>query len=93
MVPPLAVRHHRLLTFNAARRQAEESRCQEQTGALQSPKLLFQTKMSLSPVSAPAEVVDEMAQALPVCLRGKQQPPTSLLQKQPNKRLLDVLFL
>ncbi len=38
----------------------------------QTPKLLpFGTKMSLSLVFAPAQVVEEMAEALPVCLGGR----------------------
>lgn len=39
--------------------------------AVKPPKLLpFGTKMSLSLVFAPAEAVEEMAEALPVCLGG-----------------------
>lgn len=58
------------------------------------PELLpFGTKMSLSLVFAPAEVVEEMAEALPVCLWGvgQQSPPPPCFKKKkkkPNKQCL-----
>lgn len=50
--------------------------------------------MSLSLVFAPAQVVEEMAEALPVCLGGRegQQSTTSLFQNKLNKVFKDFFF-
>lgn len=45
-------------------------------------------------VFAPARVVEEMAEALPMCLwgEGRQQSGASPLQNKPNKRCLKMVF-
>lgn len=62
--------------------------------AVKPPKLLpFGTKMSLSLVFAPAQSVEEMAEALPVCLRRKEGDLTTVCNLLGLKQAQQFIYL